>query len=118
MIEHVYRGPADHIEIKHIATGSTCPFCHSTTLKNCFCASCGTHIPSPLAERSPHSIRSRKQLRKPAYVPRIDGLQPDSTDPVDELAEYAALLQDIEVDCLEEDQADNLPTTDEIEELP
>jgi hypothetical protein len=127
MIEHKYHGPAVPFEIKPSSTGRICPFCFSSTLKNCYCSSCGTWIPSPLAERSPHSLRSKNRLRKQTvYTPRVDGLLPTQQDVVkdqehDELSEYADELEALDIHIDEDqdtDPAEDLPTSQELEELP
>lgn len=121
MIEHRLCDPRpQRLECRPAAAEKECPFCGKPhALKGNQCRNCGVWLPSANSYKDPRRSRYKRQ----EYTPQTDGLQPDSSDAADELGEYADLLQDIEVDCLEEDQdgsdpADDLPTMQELEVLP
>lgn len=95
-----------------------CLFCGSKSVTHGYCSSCDTHFPTARSDMSVSSLHKRglaprKSHRPEVYEPGTDGcLSGDvvSSEDTDELAEYAAELDALEVDISDDDQdSDSLP---------
>lgn len=93
-----------------------CPYCQSSAFHAGYCPACDTWISSPKSYRAaPATMRRSKSSFEPLYD-GVDGLS--DSQPVDELAPYADELAVFAVDHDDYNAAEELPTIDDLEELP